>query len=64
MMGQWADQEDEENERFPKRNNNKHNNDNHSDKGQRNYSGSSRKHMPDDLVVVVERNPRGKKSGN
>ncbi|RLM85195.1 hypothetical protein C2845_PM04G11650 [Panicum miliaceum] len=51
--------EDEENERFPKRNN-----DNRSDKGQRNYSGSSRKRKLEDLVAAVERNPRGKKSGN
>jgi hypothetical protein len=33
MMQGWADQEDEENERFPKRNNDKRNNDNRSDKG-------------------------------
>jgi hypothetical protein len=60
MMQRWADQEDKENERFPKHNNNN----NHSDKGQRNYSGSSRKRKPDDLVAAIERNLRGKKSGN
>jgi hypothetical protein len=32
MMQRWANQEDEENERFPKRDNDKRNNDNRSDK--------------------------------
>jgi hypothetical protein len=35
MMVRWANQEDEENKHFPKRNNDKQsNNNNHSDKGQ------------------------------
>jgi hypothetical protein len=35
MMAWWADQEDEENQRFPKRKNDKQgNHNNHSDKGQ------------------------------
>jgi hypothetical protein len=59
MMQRWADQEDEENERFPKSNN-----DNRFNKGQRNYSGSSRKRKPEDQVAAVERNLRGKKSVN
>jgi hypothetical protein len=41
MMQRWADQEDEENKRFPKHNNDKHNNGNRSDKSQQNYSKSS-----------------------
>ncbi|RLM62137.1 retrotransposon protein, putative, Ty3-gypsy sub-class [Panicum miliaceum] len=64
MMQRWAGQEDEENKRLPKRNNSKCNNDHLSDKGQRDYSGSSRKRKPDDEVEVVERNPRGKRLRN
>jgi hypothetical protein len=51
----------------PKRNNDnggKRNNDNFSDKGQRDYLGSSQKRKSDDLIVIVDHNPRGKKSGN
>jgi hypothetical protein len=33
MMQRWADQEDEENERFPKCSSDKHNNGSRSDKG-------------------------------
>jgi hypothetical protein len=65
MMARWADQEDEENDRFPKRNNDKQGNDNnHFDKGQRNHSGTVRKRKPDQEVIAVERNPRGKKPGS
>jgi hypothetical protein len=65
MMAQWADQEDEENNRFPKRNDNKQGNGNsHFDKSQRNHSGNTRKCKPNQEVAAVERNPRGKKSGN
>jgi hypothetical protein len=65
MMAQCADQEDDENDRFPKRNIDKQSNDNnHFDKGQQNHSGNSRKCKPDQKVVAVERNPRGKKSGS
>jgi hypothetical protein len=41
MMQRWANQKDEENERFPKRNNDKRNNGNHSNKNQWNYSEPS-----------------------
>jgi hypothetical protein len=65
MMARCADLEDEENDRFPKRNIDKQSNDNnHFDKGQRNHSGNPRKRKPDQEVVVVKRNPRGKKSGS
>jgi hypothetical protein len=64
MMQRWANEEDEENGCFPKHNNDKRNNDNRSNKGQQNYSGSSPNRKPDDLVVAVEHNPHGKKSGN
>jgi hypothetical protein len=41
MMAQWANQKDEENDCFPKRNNDKQgNSNNHFDKGQRNNSGN------------------------
>jgi hypothetical protein len=65
MMARWADQEDEENDRFPKRTNDKQGNGNsHFDKGQWNHSGSPQKCKPDQEIVVVERNLRGRKSGN
>jgi hypothetical protein len=41
MMARWADQEDEENDHFPKCNNDKQSNGNNRfDKGQRNHSGN------------------------
>jgi hypothetical protein len=41
MMAQWADQKDEENDCFPKRNSDKQGNGNgHFDKGQRKHSGN------------------------
>ncbi|RLM64537.1 putative polyprotein [Panicum miliaceum] len=65
MTARWCDQEDEENDRFPKRNSDKQGSGNiHFDKGQWNHSGNPRKRKPDQEVVAVERNPRGKKSGN
>jgi hypothetical protein len=65
MMTWWADQEDEQNDRFPKRNHDKHGNGTvHFDKSQRNHSGNTRKRKPDHEVTAVERNPRSKKSGN
>jgi hypothetical protein len=65
MMARRADQEDEENNRFPKRNHDKQSNGNdHFDKSQRNQLGNTRKCKPDQEVAVVERNLRGKKSGN
>jgi hypothetical protein len=64
-MAQWANQEDEENIRFPKRNHNKQGDGNaHFDRSQRNHSVNTRKRKPDHEVAAVERNPRGKKSGN
>jgi hypothetical protein len=65
MMVRCSNQEDEENDRFPKHNNDKQgNNNNHFNKGQQNKSGNPRKCKPDQEVVAVERNPWGKKSGN
>jgi hypothetical protein len=65
MMAPWANQEDEENDQFPKRNHDKQGNANgHFDKSQRNHSGNTRKCKPDHEVAAVERNPRGKKSRN
>jgi hypothetical protein len=64
MMHDWSKQEEKMHERFPRRTdlNQKCNNDNRADKGQRDFSGSSRKHKPDDLIAAVERSSRGKKS--
>ncbi|RLM80355.1 retrotransposon protein, putative, Ty3-gypsy subclass [Panicum miliaceum] len=60
-----ADQEDEENDCFPKRNHDKQGNGNgHFDKSQWNHSGNPRKRKPDHEVAAVERNPRGKKPEN
>jgi hypothetical protein len=65
MMAWWADQEDEENNRFPKRNHDKQGNANgHFDKSQRNHIGNTRKCKPDHEIADVECNLRGKKSGN
>jgi hypothetical protein len=51
-------------ERFSRRNDNnpRRPNDNRTDKSQRDYSGSSRKRKPDDLVAAVDRPPRGRKT--
>jgi hypothetical protein len=65
MMARWADQEDEENDRFPKHNHDKQSNGSgHFDKCQRNHSRNTRKHKLDHEVATVEHNPCGKKSGN
>jgi hypothetical protein len=65
MMARLANQEDDENACFPKRNHDKQGNGNdHFDKSQWNHSGNTRKRKPDHEVAAVERNPRGKKSGN
>jgi hypothetical protein len=65
MMPRWADQEDEENDRFPKHNHDKQANGNdHFDKSQRNHSGNTLKRKLDQEVAVVECNPRGKKLGS
>jgi hypothetical protein len=58
MMAWWADQEDEENDRFPKRNNDKQGNgNNHFDKGQGNHSRNPQKYKPDQEVIAIKRNP-------
>jgi hypothetical protein len=56
MMHDWSEQEEKMRERFPRRTdlNQKRNNDNRADKGQRDFSGSSRKRKPDDLVAAME----------
>jgi hypothetical protein len=64
MMHDWFEQEEKMRERFPRCNNNnpKRANDNRTNKSQRDYSGSSRKRKPDDLVAAVDRPPRGRKT--
>jgi hypothetical protein len=59
MMARWADQEDD---RFPKRNNKQGNDNDHFGKGQQNNLGNPQKCKPDQEVTAVERNLRGKKS--
>jgi hypothetical protein len=47
------------------RNNDKQGNDNnHFDKGERNNLGNPRKRKPNQEVMAVDRNPRGKKLGS
>jgi hypothetical protein len=64
MMHEWSEQEEKMRERFPRRNDNnpRRTSDNHTDKSQRDYSGSSQKRKPDDLVVAVDHPSRGKKT--
>jgi hypothetical protein len=57
MLAWWADQEDEENDRFSKRNHDKQANGN-------GHLGNNQKRKADQQVVPVERNLCGKKSGN
>jgi hypothetical protein len=65
MMARWANQEDEENDCFPKHNHDKQGNGNgHFNKNQRNHSGNTQKRKPDHEVAAVKRHPCGKKSRN
>jgi hypothetical protein len=65
MMARWTNQEDEENDHFPKRNHDKQSNGNgHFDKSQRNHSENNRERKPDHEVATIEGNLRGKKSGD
>jgi hypothetical protein len=56
MMHDWFEQEEKMRERFPRRNDNnpRRTIDNRTDKSQRDYSGSSGKRKPDDLVAAVD----------
>ena len=60
MMLAWADQEEKECDRFPRRedNNQKHNGDPRSDKGQRNFD---KKRKPEDTMATMEWEQKGKK---
>jgi hypothetical protein len=64
MMHDWSEQEEKMHEQFPRRNDNnlRHTDDNRTDNGQRDYSGSSRKRKPDDLIVAVARPSQGRKT--
>jgi hypothetical protein len=64
MMHNWSEQEEKMRERFPRHNDNnpRRTNDNRTDKSQRDYLGSSRKHNPDDLVAAVVRPSQGRKT--
>ena len=56
----WADQEEQECDRFPRHedNNQKRNGNPWSDKGQRNFD---KKRKPEDTVATMERGQKGKK---
>ncbi|RLN05294.1 retrotransposon protein, putative, Ty3-gypsy subclass [Panicum miliaceum] len=57
MMQAWARRDNDYN-------NNKRSNDHRNDRSQWDYSGSSSKRKPNDLVTAVEHPPHGKKSGS
>ena len=56
----WANQEEQERDRFPRHedNNQKRNGDSRPDKGQRNFD---KKRKPEDTVATMERGQKGKK---
>jgi hypothetical protein len=64
MMHDWSEQEEKMWEQFPRHSdsNLRLTNNNRTNKSQRDYSGSSRKCKPDDLVMAVDRPSRGKKT--
>jgi len=61
MMQRWADEEEQERNRFP-RHNNDNNGKRHNDRGgPSNQRDLMRRHKPDDTVGTMDRTPRGKK---
>ena len=61
MMQRWADEEEQERSRFPRRNNN--NGKRHNDRGgPSNQRDPMRKRKPDGTVGTMDRTPRGKKN--
>ena len=61
MMQRWADEEEQERNRFPRRNND-NNGKRHNDYGgPNNQRDPARKRKPDDTVGTMDRIPRGKK---
>jgi hypothetical protein len=64
MIHDWSEQKEKMCERFLRRNDNnlRRTNDNHTDKSQWDYSGSSRKRKLDNLVTAVDRPSRGRKT--
>ena len=63
MMLAWADQEEQERDRFPRRedNNQKRNGDPRSDKSQRNFD---KKRKPEDTVATMERGKKARREIN
>ena len=62
MMQRWADEEEQERSRFPRRNND-NNGKRHNDRGgPSNQQDPARKRKPDDTVGTMDRTPRGKKN--
>jgi hypothetical protein len=59
MMHDWSEQEEKMCERFPRHNINNlmRTNDNRTNKNQQDYSGSSIKRNPDELVVPIDHPP-------
>jgi hypothetical protein len=55
MIHDWSEQKEKMRERFSRRNdsNLRRPTDNHNNKSQRDYSGPSQKHKPDDLIAAV-----------
>jgi hypothetical protein len=61
MMQRWANEEEQEHSRFPRRNNDNNRNCNNDRGGPSNQRDPARKHKPDDTVGTMDRAPRGKK---
>ena len=62
MMQRWADEEEQERNRFPRRNND-NNGRRHNDRGgPSNQRDPARKRKPDDIVDTIDRTSRGKKN--
>ena len=61
MMQCWADEEEQERSRFPRRNNNNNGKRYNDCGGHRNQRDPACKRKPDDTVGTMDRTPRGKK---
>jgi len=65
MMTNWADQEEQVSDHYPKRgddyNKNKWGDNKPQQQSQRDYSDSNSKRTPDDVIAAIERSMHGKK---
>jgi hypothetical protein len=61
MMQRWADEEEQECSRFPRRNNDNNGKRHNDHRGPSNQQHPTRKRKPDDTVGTMDCTPRGKK---